>query len=55
MVSAFAAEYGVVLGQVKAYKKSNGITAIHDSLSRLENKWTVITIYAMGCPKVIFN
>jgi hypothetical protein len=30
MVGAFAAENGVVLGQVKTYEKSNEITAIPD-------------------------
>jgi predicted transposase YbfD/YdcC len=35
MVSAFAAENGVVLGQVKTHEKSNKITAIPDLLSKL--------------------
>lgn len=53
MVSAFAAENGVVLGQVKTYEKSNEITAIPDLLSKLDIKGAVVTIDAMGCQKVI--
>ena len=53
MVSAFAAENGVVLGQVKTYEKSNEITAIPDLLSKLEIKGAVVTIDAMGCQKAI--
>jgi predicted transposase YbfD/YdcC len=53
MVSAFAAENGVVLGQVKTHEKSNEITAIPDLLSRLEIKEAVVTIDAMGCQKAI--
>jgi predicted transposase YbfD/YdcC len=51
MVSAFAAENGVVLGQVKTHEKSNEITAIPDLLSKLEIKGAVVTIDAMGCQK----
>lgn len=53
MVSAFAAENGVVLGQVKTHEKSNEITAIPDLLSKLEIKGAVVTIDAMGCQKAI--
>lgn len=53
MVSAFAAENGVVLGQVKTYEKSNEITAIPDLLSKLDIKGAVVTIDAMGCQKAI--
>lgn len=53
MVSAFAAENGVVLGQVKTDEKSNEITAIPDLLSKLEIKGAVVTIDAMGCQKAI--
>jgi hypothetical protein len=49
MVSAFAAENSVVLGQVKTHEKSNEITAIPDLLSKLEIKGAVVTIDAMGC------
>jgi predicted transposase YbfD/YdcC len=53
MVSAFAAENGVVLGQVKTHEKSNEITAIPDLLSKLDIKGAVVTIDAMGCQKSI--
>ena len=53
MVSAFAAENGVVLGQVKTDEKSNEITAIPDLLSKLDIKGAVVTIDAMGCQKAI--
>jgi predicted transposase YbfD/YdcC len=53
MISAFAAESGVVLGQVKTYDKSNEITSIPDLLSKLEIKGAVVTIDAMGCQKAI--
>jgi predicted transposase YbfD/YdcC len=49
----FTAENGVVLRQVKTHKKSNDITAITDSLSKLEIKGAVVTINAMGCQEVI--
>lgn len=44
MVSVFAAENGVVLGQVKTYEKSNEITAIPDLLSKLDIKGAVVII-----------
>lgn len=53
MVSAFAAENGVVLGQIKTHEKSNEITAIPDLLSKLDIKGAVVTIDAMGCQKAI--
>ena len=53
MVSAFAAENGVVLGQLKAEAKSNEISAIPALLSLLEIKGCLITIDAMGCQKAI--
>lgn len=53
MVSAFAAENGVVLGQVKTDEKSNEITAIPDLLSKLDIKGAIVTIDAMGCQKKI--
>jgi predicted transposase YbfD/YdcC len=52
-ISMFTAENGVVLRQVKTHKKSNDITAITDSLSKLEIKGAVVTINAMGCQEVI--
>lgn len=49
MVSAFAVEYGVVLGQVKTEEKSNEITAIPELLKLLDVKDAIVTIDAMGC------
>ena len=53
MVSAFAAENGVVLGQIKTEEKSNEITAIPELLSKLDIKGAIVTIDAMGCQKKI--
>lgn len=53
MVSAFAAENGVILGQVKTDVKSNELTAIPALLSKLDIKGAVVTIDAMGCQKAI--
>ncbi|MFT5814289.1 MAG: putative transposase YbfD/YdcC [Psychroserpens sp.] len=53
MVSAFAAENSVVLGQVKTHVKSNEITTIPDLLSKLEIRGAVVTIDAIRCQKAI--
>ena len=53
MVSAFAANNGVVLGQIKTAEKSNEITAIPALLDLLDVKNSIITIDAMGCQKAI--
>lgn len=53
MVSAFASENGVVLGQQKTKDKSNEITAIPELLQLLELKGCIVTIDAMGCQKKI--
>lgn len=53
MVSAWASEGGVVLGQVKTEEKSNEITAIPELLRTLELKGCIVTIDAMGCQKEI--
>jgi len=53
MVSAWAQQNGLVLGQVKVDEKSNEITAIPKLLSRLDIAGAVITIDAMGCQKKI--
>jgi predicted transposase YbfD/YdcC len=53
MVSAWASDSGVVLGQVKVDSKSNEITAIPELLSLLEIKNCIVTIDAMGCQKDI--
>jgi len=53
MVSAFAVENGICIGQVTTDKKSNEITAIPKLLELLAIKGCVITIDAMGCQKKI--
>jgi predicted transposase YbfD/YdcC len=53
VVSAWASEHGIALGQVAAAEKSNGITAIPLLLKQLELTKAVITIDAMGCQKDI--
>lgn len=55
MVSAFAAEARVVLGQEKVDDKSNEITAIPKLLEVLDIKESIITIDAMGCQFEIAN
>jgi predicted transposase YbfD/YdcC len=53
VVSAWASEEGIALGQVAADDKSNEITAIPQLLDRLELADTIVTIDAMGCQKEI--
>lgn len=53
IVSAWASETGLVLGQVKVNDKSNEITAIPELLDALELKGSIVTIDAMGCQKDI--
>ena len=53
MVSAWAAENHVVLGQVKVDDKSNEITAIPQLLDLLEISGCIVTIDAMGCQREI--
>jgi len=53
MVSAWAQQNNLVLGQVKVNDKSNEITAIPKLLSRLDIAGAVVTIDAMGCQKKI--
>jgi predicted transposase YbfD/YdcC len=49
MVSAWATQAGMSLGQVKTDEKSNEITAIPKLLELLELKGCIVTIDAMGC------
>lgn len=49
MVSAWAKENRLVLGQVKTGEKSNEITAIPELLEVLEVAGCIVTIDAMGC------
>jgi len=53
IVSAWASENGLVLGQVKVDDKSNEITAIPELLRALELNGCIVTIDAMGCHKEI--
>jgi predicted transposase YbfD/YdcC len=53
IVSAWASEEGIALGQVATDAKSNEITAIPQLLGQIELTDTLITIDAMGCQKEI--
>ncbi len=53
MVSAWADENHMVLGQIKTAEKSNEITAIPELLNLLKINGCVVTIDAMGCQKKI--
>ena len=53
IVSAWASEEGIALGQVAAEEKSNEITAIPLLLKQIELEGTLVTIDAMGCQKEI--
>ena len=55
IVSAWASEEGIALGQVAASDKSNEITAIPELLERINLTDTIITIDAMGCQKNILE
>ncbi len=49
LVTAWASENGLTLGQVACEEKSNEITAIPELLKLLALKGTTVTIDAMGC------
>ncbi len=49
IVSAWASEQSVVLGQVRCQEKSNEITAIPELLKILNIEGCIVTIDAMGC------
>jgi len=53
IVSAWASEQGIALGQVATQEKSNEITAIPQLLKQIDLTDTLITIDAMGCQKEI--
>jgi predicted transposase YbfD/YdcC len=53
MVSAWASQTGIVLGQRKVDDKSNEITAIPELLRLLDVSGCIVTIDAMGCQKAI--
>lgn len=53
MVSAWASDNQMVLGQVKVSEKSNEITAIPQLLKALDLEDSIVTIDAMGCQSEI--
>ena len=53
MVSAWASQNGIALGQRKVADKSNEITAIPELLRVLDVSGCIVTIDAMGCQKDI--
>jgi predicted transposase YbfD/YdcC len=53
LVSAWASDHGLALGQVATEEKSNEITAIPALLDRIDVHGAVVTIDAMGCQKEI--
>jgi predicted transposase YbfD/YdcC len=53
IVSAWASEEGIALGQVATEAKSNEITAIPQLLKQIDLTASLITIDAMGCQKEI--
>lgn len=53
VVSAWASDSGLVLGQVKVDEKSNEITAVPELLNALKLKGAIVTLDAMGCQKKI--
>jgi predicted transposase YbfD/YdcC len=53
IVSAWASEEGIALGQVATDAKSNEITAIPQVLEQIDLSKSLITIDAMGCQKAI--
>jgi predicted transposase YbfD/YdcC len=53
IVTAFAAENDIILGQLRTDEKSNEITAIPELLNTLILKGCVVTIDAMGCQTAI--
>lgn len=53
IVSAWASEEGIALGQIATEQKSNEITAIPQLLNQIDLTNSLITIDAMGCQKEI--
>src|SRR5262249_61252675 len=53
IVSAWATEEGIALGQIATEEKSNEITAIPLLLEQIDLTEAVVTIDAMGCQKEI--
>lgn len=55
MISAFASEMGLVLGQLKVDGKSNKITAIPQLLEVLDIAGATVTLDAMGCQSKVVD
>lgn len=53
IVTAFAAENDIILGQLRTAEKSNEITAIPELLEVLALKGCIVTTDGMGCQKAI--
>ena len=53
LVSAWARENGLVLGQLQVSDKSNEITAVPELLRALELSGCIVTLDAMGCQRMI--
>lgn len=53
LVSAWASQIGMSLGQVRTADKSNEITAIPELLDVLRLKGAIVTLDAMGCQRQI--
>ena len=53
MVTAWAGEYGLALGQRVCEEKSNEITAIPELLQKIDVRGGIVTIDAMGARKAI--
>jgi predicted transposase YbfD/YdcC len=53
LVSAWATEHSLTLGQIATEEKSNEITAIPELLDLLDLEGALVTIDAMGCQKAI--
>ena len=53
LVSAWAVDHGVSLGQLATEEKSNEITAIPELLEQMELQGSIVTIDAAGCQKEI--
>jgi len=53
VVSAWASELGIALGQVATEEKSNEITAIPRVLNHIDLTNSIVTIDAIGCQKAI--
>ena len=53
LVSAWASEQGIALGQIATEEKSSEITAIPELIDQIDIQGAVVTIDAMGCQKEI--